>query len=137
MTRILLDTSVLIALLRGTEAPAQRLSTTAANDQIFLSAIVAGELAEGFALTPGGARRQRARYERLAGSLERCDFGFGAAEARGRIRAHLRRAGTLIGDIDELIAAHALDLGAEVATMNASHFRRGPGLTVQDWSEAA
>ncbi|MDQ8165297.1 MAG: PIN domain-containing protein [Gemmatimonadota bacterium] len=136
MTRILLDTSVVIALLRGAEVPSERLSTTAANDQLFLSAIVAGELAEGFALAPG-ARRQRARYERLAGSLERRDFGFGAAEARGRIRAHLRRAGALIGDIDELIAAHALDLDAAVATMNASHFRRVPGLAVQDWSKAA
>lgn len=136
MTRLLLDTSVIIALLRGAPAPIKRLADTDDTTELLLSAIVAGEITEGFALG-SRAGRQRQRWDALAAELTPCDFGFGAAEQRGALGAALGKAGTRIGVMDELIAAHALDLDADLATLNAADFRRVPDLRVQDWSRGA
>lgn len=56
-----------------------------------------------------------------------------AASHYGRIRAHLRRAGTPVGANDLLIAAHALSEGLTVVTNNRREFDRIPGLRVENW----
>jgi tRNA(fMet)-specific endonuclease VapC len=56
-----------------------------------------------------------------------------AAAAHGRLRAQLRQAGTPIGDFDEMIAAHAMSVGAVLVTSNERHFRRISGLAVENW----
>ncbi len=56
-----------------------------------------------------------------------------AAQAYGRVRAALARAGTPIGPLDTLIAAHALSLGLTVLTNNLREFRRVPDLKVEHW----
>ena len=43
------------------------------------------------------------------------------------------RAGTPVGDMDVIIGSIALAIGAGVATANAHHFRRLPGLHVDEW----
>jgi tRNA(fMet)-specific endonuclease VapC len=49
--------------------------------------------------------------------------------------ADLRRAGQSIGDGDPILAATALHYGLGIATRNAAHFTRIPGLVVEDWSQ--
>jgi tRNA(fMet)-specific endonuclease VapC len=56
-----------------------------------------------------------------------------AAQRHGTLRAHLKAQGTPIGDFDEMIAAHALALGAVVVTDNTRHFARVPGLVIENW----
>ena len=62
------------------------------------------------------------------------DFDYAAAEAYGRIRAHLERTGAPIGPLDTLIAAHAASMDAILVTNNVGEFIRVPGLRVEDWS---
>ena len=50
------------------------------------------------------------------------------------VRAALERAGTPIGALDTLIAAHALSLGAALVTNNTREFGRIPGLAVANWA---
>jgi len=47
----------------------------------------------------------------------------------------LEKAGTPIGPLDTMIAAHALSLGLTVVTDNEREFRRVPGLNVQNWAK--
>ncbi len=61
------------------------------------------------------------------------DYPVDAAASYGRIRADLERAGKPIGNNNLLIAAHALAIGARVATSNTSEFERVRGLKVLDW----
>jgi tRNA(fMet)-specific endonuclease VapC len=68
--------------------------------------------------------------------LEIVAFGPEAAAAYGRIRATLERAGTPIGPLDTLIAAHALSLGVTLVTNNTREFERVPGLRAEDWARA-
>lgn len=56
-----------------------------------------------------------------------------AADEYGRLRSVLQRQGVGIGVADELIAAHALSLGAVIVTDNVRHFERVQGLEVQNW----
>ncbi len=51
----------------------------------------------------------------------------------GRLRARLRLRGTSIGDFDEMIAAHAVALGATLVTDNTQHFERVDGLALENW----
>lgn len=62
-------------------------------------------------------------------------FDDSAATIYGPVRAELERAGTPIGSLDLLIAAHALALGRTVVTNNAREFRRVTGLKVENWLE--
>lgn len=49
------------------------------------------------------------------------------------IRATLEKAGTPIGSMDMLIAAHAISLGIPLVTNNARELVRIPALNIIDW----
>ena len=72
--------------------------------------------------------------EELLLPLEVIDFGEAAALAYGAVRASLEKAGTPIGAMDTLIAAHAVSLGATLVTNNTREFRRVKPLNVVDWT---
>lgn len=51
-----------------------------------------------------------------------------------RIRTELERSGKPIGNMDLLIASHAVTHGMTVVTNNPKHFSNVPGLKVEVWS---
>jgi tRNA(fMet)-specific endonuclease VapC len=51
-----------------------------------------------------------------------------------RIRSELERSGKPIGNMDVLIASHAVCHGMTLVTNNLKHFSNVPGLTVEVWS---
>lgn len=51
-----------------------------------------------------------------------------------RIRTELERSGKLIGNMDLLIAAHAVSHGMTLVTNNIKHFSSVPGLKVEVWT---
>ena len=61
-------------------------------------------------------------------------FDEGAALVYGDIRAGLEIAGTPIGSMDYLIAAHALSLGVTLVTNNPREFNRISNLHIADWA---
>ena len=56
-----------------------------------------------------------------------------AAREYGRLRAVLRKRGTPVGQLDMLIASHALSNGLVVVTNNVREFERIEGLELEDW----
>lgn len=60
-------------------------------------------------------------------------FDASAAAAFGQIKSGLHRAGTPIGPLDMLIAAHARSLDLTLVTNNRREFDRIPGLKVENW----
>jgi tRNA(fMet)-specific endonuclease VapC len=62
------------------------------------------------------------------------EYSIAATLSYGALRASLEIAGTPIGSLDALIAAHALSLGATVVTNNTREFSRVPRLNIEDWS---
>jgi tRNA(fMet)-specific endonuclease VapC len=51
-----------------------------------------------------------------------------------RIRTELERSGKPIGNMDLLIASHAVSQGMTLVTNNLKHFSSVPGLKVEVWS---
>ena len=56
-----------------------------------------------------------------------------AAKVYGQVRATLEKKGTPIGALDTIIGAHALALGATLATSDTREFSRIKGLSIVDW----
>jgi tRNA(fMet)-specific endonuclease VapC len=127
----LLDTSVLITLLRGRGETA-RANLTLNQGRLAVSTISVTELEYGLAQTASGPKRRLA-VETLLGLTEVLAFDRAAAAQAGQIRSHLAQIGTPIGPFDSLIAGHARSLGLVVVTVNVGEFQRVPGIQVENW----
>ena len=85
----------------------------------------------------GAARdsERAAMLERLIASLlsRLVVLEWNAAEAYASIRARLEASGTVIGNMDILIGAHALRNDAVLVTNSERHFGRIDGLRLENW----
>lgn len=133
---IVLDTSVLIAAERRSMDLEDRLEALPEGSPVFITSIVAAELLFGLEKADCEERRARrsAYVEGLLARIPVLPLDLGAARLCARIWATLSTAGKLIGPHDTMIAATAIQHGHSVATCNAAHFKRVPGLDVLDWS---
>jgi len=129
--RLTLDTNICSYILR--RHPANMIERFAGleRSQVWLSAIVAAELRFGAAKL-ASARFSAAVEAWLAGFDVR-PWPLDATHHYAQIHSDLERAGTPVGAMDMLIAAHALAEDSAVITNNAREFHRVSGLAVQEW----
>ena len=130
----LLDTDICIHLINrrpGFERVLRRLSGRSFGE-ICISAVTVSELRYGVSKSAKRAENATVLEEFLS-RFELLDYPVDAAASYGALRTALERAGTPIGGNDLLIAAHALAMGASVATSNRAEFDRIRGLKVLDW----
>ena len=128
----LLDTNVCIEILRGRNSVLKTRLATRSLDELVLCSVVWAELQCGARLAQNPPQ-ELARLQDAFGHWPRLSFDDSAAEAYGEIRAHLQRAGRLIGGNDLLIAAIAQTNGLTRVTHNTGEFTRVPTLPVEDW----
>jgi tRNA(fMet)-specific endonuclease VapC len=131
--RYLLDTNICVHLIRHRPAGLLQKLTSLPVGEAGVSSITVAELQYGV--------RRSSRPEQNAEALAMfllplpiADFDYKAAEAYGRIRAHLEGGGMPIGTLGTLIAAHAISLDAILITNNVGEFSRVPQLQVEDWT---
>lgn len=127
----MLDTNIASAAMRGDAGIDRRLSELVPGAWC-ISAITRSELQYGLALKPEATRLARVVNAFLA-VADVAAWDAAAADAHGRLRAALQAQGKPIGVFDEMIAAHALAIGAVMVTDNIRHFERVPGLVVENW----
>lgn len=130
-SRFLLDTSVLIDLLRH-KGPAESFVFQHIEDYICTSAICEAELNEGiyrekFENVP---KRLAEKQNLFSSFSESIPFDSQQADIAGKIRAELSKKGSLIGDMDILIGAAAIFQSAILVTKNSTHFSKIPGLQI-------
>lgn len=131
--KYLLDTNICIYVIKKKpKGVFERLRQHRVGD-IALSSITHSELCYGVANSAHPLRNDAALAEFLA-PLEILPYDASVGPVCGRIRAELKRAGTLVGPLDLLIAAHALHVGAVLVTNNAREFSRIPLLRVENWA---
>lgn len=128
----LLDTNICIYIIKRSPPDLYERFKRLRVGDVGVSAITFCELQFGVANSSKPDANQLALTEFL-GPLEVMDFPSAAAIVYGSIRAHLQRAGTLIGNYDLLIAAHALHLGLTLVTNNIREFKRVPDLKFENW----
>ncbi len=100
---------------------------------ICISAVTKSELVFGLKnLEP--AHRLHLSVRQFLHDTEILAWGEDAAEAHAEIRHQLISTGRSIGEMDMMIAAHAISLGAVLVTNNTRHYERlVPALTLENW----
>jgi len=129
----LLDTNILSELLRSSPAPVLigRLASVP-NRDLYTSSINRGELLYGLLHAKKGISFFT-RMERLLGHVPVLSFDLRCANVYAELRADLEARGTRLDDPDLMIASVALANELILVTDNERHFRRIPGLEVENW----
>jgi tRNA(fMet)-specific endonuclease VapC len=132
MVDYLLDTNTVSFALRGRAPRVVNRLRRLKRERVGISVVTAMELRYGVTKNPTAV--VRVAVETLLQTMVVVPLAPSIAEAYGVLRAQLERAGTPIGALDTIIAAHAVDLGAILVTNNLREFGRVPGLDCEDWS---
>ncbi len=102
---------------------------------VFVSAVTVAELLYGIKGRPPG-HQGRLDVEFFLASANILDWNRTAAEAYADIRYSLSRSGRTVGELDMMIAAHALAADLILVTNNTRHFERlAPPLRLENWTE--
>ena len=113
------------------EAVLERFDSEQAQDMV-VSSITLAELRYGIEKSKRRDANRQALH-RVLRALNVLAFDAKAAETYGSVRSALEGAGTPVGPLDTLIAAHALGLGVTLVTSNVREFSRVRGLRVESW----
>jgi tRNA(fMet)-specific endonuclease VapC len=131
--KLLLDTNICIYIIKQQPAAVLKHFLEYQIGDIGISSITLSELRYGVAKSTHREKNTKALDEFII-PLELVSYDDSAARVYGDIRAALEKAGTPIGSMDMLIAAHAVSLGTPLVTNNAREFLRVPSLKIIDWT---
>ena len=130
--RYMLDTDICSYIMkRSSPVLLRRLQSVAIGD-VCISVISKAEFLYGVEVSPK-RKQDDAAVEAFLRLLEVVDFPDAGAEHYAKIRAELKKRGTMIGANDLLLAAHARSLGLTLVTNNTREFGRVRGLSVENW----
>ncbi len=127
----LFDTNIISDLIRNPGGKAGERIAVLEDGDLKTSIIVAAELRYGVAKK--GSERLTTFVEAVLADFEVLSWEAPADVHYAAVRDSLSRSGQPIGDMDMLIAAHALALDAVLVTDNEREFSRVPGLKVENW----
>ena len=130
--RYMLDTNICSYILKNHPTAVKQKFEEVGAGNICISAIVLAELYYGAARHPKGIVIRR-EIDNFVSRLVVIPWDENAADHYGSIRASLEKAGTLVGAMDMLIAAHAKSCDATLVTNNLREFDRIKGLTLLNW----
>jgi tRNA(fMet)-specific endonuclease VapC len=129
----MLDTDTCSYIMKRSNANVlKRLSALPVGD-VCISVITKSELLFGVEVSPR-RRQDQAALNAFLNYIEVLDFPDEASQHHARIRADLKKAGSMIGANDLFIAAHARSLGLTLVTNNTREFGRVPRLVVENWT---
>ncbi len=137
-TRYLLDTNMASYVIKGNVPHVRERLVKVPMAQVSVSAVTEAELRFGVARKPEAARLATAVDEFLL-RVNALPWDSDAARHYADLRATLEQRGTPMGNLDMMIAAHALALGAVLITHDRV-FRRvkfshgGGHLRIDDWT---
>jgi len=126
--RYLLDAAPLSGYLLGHRKPVALILPWIANKEAVTSNLVYAEVYEFIRDFPDFPARRVQLLSLILGPIPTLGLNLDIMARYADIRRYLRPQNQLIGDVDTLIAATALEHDLTVVTNNARHFQRVPGL---------
>ncbi len=133
--RYLLDTNTASYIIKGNRPAVDRRLVKVPMAQLAISTVTEGELRFGAALLPQ-ATRLHSMVDDLFLRVAILPWDSSAAQEYGQLRANLQREGQPMGNLDVMIAAHALALEVILVT-NDKAFSRIKRLKVEDWTKGS
>ena len=131
MLKYMLDTNIVIYTMKQRPIEVKEKFNLVAT-QLCISSISVAELIFG-AENSQTPEKNLKIIENFLSRLQILDYGVDAAIQYGNIKAHLKKIGTLIGENDLHIAAHARSRGLILVTNNTKEFERVPALQIENW----
>ncbi|MDK4744319.1 MAG: type II toxin-antitoxin system VapC family toxin [Leclercia adecarboxylata] len=129
----MLDTNIVSHLVKQHPSVVDRYSQIAP-EEMCISSITEAELLYGVAKKQ--SHRLHETISEFLKTITVCDWDSDAAAIYGKLRASMEKRGKVMGDLDQLIAAHALSRGTTIVT-NDRAFAMVQELTIEDWTTAA
>lgn len=129
----MLDTDTVSFALRGEGGVGARLAELTPST-VCMSAVTLAELT--FGASKRKSKKLHAWIDAFTTGVQVVPFDANAARTFGSLGAALDDAGTRIGQLDTMIAAHALALGVILVSNNTKHFGFVPGLSLENWYPA-
>jgi tRNA(fMet)-specific endonuclease VapC len=130
--RYMLDTDMCSHIIKEHPESVRQRFQTLALEQLCISVITYAELTYGVECS-SSRRVNRPIIENFVRHLDVMDWDTEAADQYALIRAKLEGAGTPIGAMDMMIAAHAKSVKAVLITNNQKHFTKVKGLKTDNW----
>lgn len=125
--KLVVDTSILIDHLRGGDTWLDCLNRVKEDATLYIPTIVIFELFSGKSTArPDVAKRIRD----VLNQFQRVELTEAIAHRAGELYRDITHT---LGVPDYIIAATALDIGADVVTLNRKHFTKVPGLRIYDF----
>jgi len=135
MSLYMLDTDTCSYIMRrSNDAVLKRLQKLPVSD-VCISVITKSELLFGVEISPHRQQDEVALNAFLR-YVEVLDFHDAASVHYAKLRADLKKLGTMIGANDLFIAAHARSLGLTLVTNNTREFGRVRDLVIENWTLA-
>ena len=128
----MLDTDICIYIINKKSIELAKKILNVPADKICISTISQAELEYGVSKSQQPAKNAQALAKFLS-VLKVINFDDEAAQVYGEIRADLESKGTVIGNMDMLIAGHAKSKGYILITNNEQEFKRVDSLIVENW----
>lgn len=127
----MLDTNMVSHFIKGDHNVRKKVTSVPMSD-LAISVITEAELLFGLAKIPDAKKLGIVVHEFLI-RVNVLPWDSAAAACYGTLRADVQRRGKILGNIDLLIAAHALSLGVVFVT-NDRAFSQIDGLKIEDWT---
>jgi tRNA(fMet)-specific endonuclease VapC len=132
--RYLLDTNIASYIIKGNIPAVRRRLVRVPMALVAISMVTEGELRYGVARRQGqGATQLQRIVEEFLLRVTVLSWDAHAAQQYGDLRAGLESAGQPMGNLDLMVGAHALALGAILVT-NDQAFTRIKKLKIEDWT---
>ena len=128
----MLDTNICIYIMKNKPAAVAKKFASFQIGDIAVSSIVLSELAF-WAYNSQQLERNLALLKAFMCPIDIFAYDESAAYSYGKIRASLKKQGSPIGQMDILIAAHAISLNATLITNNLKEFSRIENLKCENW----
>lgn len=132
--RYLLDTNTASYIIKGNVPRVRERLLRVPMAQVAVSTVTEAELRFGVARKPE-ARRLATGVEEFLLRVDILPWDSEAAKNYAAIRAAIERVGRPMGNLDMMIAAHAVAAEAVLVTHDAV-FRRVKGLELEDWTKS-
>jgi tRNA(fMet)-specific endonuclease VapC len=129
-----LDTNIASYIIKDSSSVLRRRLIQVPIGWLSISTVTEGELRYGVARRPSATRLQNV-VEQFLLRVRILPWDSEAARRYGSIRATLEKGGQPMGNLDMMIAAHALAAPAVLVT-NDHAFARVDALAIEDWTKA-
>ncbi len=129
----MLDTNTASYIIKGEPAVIRERLRTVPMANVCVSAITEAELLRGAAKKPDAKHLPLAVKEFLL-RVEILPLGSDAAEAYAQLRTACENEGKPLGNMDMLIAAHSVAVGAILVTNDKAFYNVKHHLMLEDWS---